>query len=422
MFILVFLYIALPLFQLAVYLNGQLALGFFDILNFACSIIAFHWLLTNVIVSTKIPALLRSAPYDVRIRFHILGSAGIIGAVAYHAVYKIVIGMHITPVSWILGGLLLMMLCIGILWIPLPGFTTFRKNFLERFSIVKKLTYDRAKSWHGFFVIALSVLLFIHIADAGLFSDVPAWSALLYAILLFAAIVLYLLSRTGLFRVGATVVKKEVSQGILTLDLRPDHPFKYRSGQFAFLRARNAASGKMEAHPFSFLSIPGEDIVRFAIRVNGDFTGELAALESGARVSINGPYGKFRTGNEKALCFIASGIGTVPLISLLKGLHAVRDTRPLHVFLAVTREGEIPDLDRVRQITAEMPNVNLRVLVYSVDGILYNAEYFRKELPDPAGLSYYLCSSPGVRTVVERALKEVGVKHSAIHFEAFSFG
>jgi predicted ferric reductase len=67
-----------------------------------------------------------------------------------------------------------------------------------------------------------------------------------------------------------------------------------------------------EEHPFSYLSSPREREVGFAVRASGDFTNKLAALKGGDRVRLTGGFGDFRPGKERALCFIASGIGTVP--------------------------------------------------------------------------------------------------------------
>jgi predicted ferric reductase len=148
----------------------------------------------------------------------------------------------------------------------------------------------------------------------------------------------------------------------------------------------------------------------------------LASLKAGDRVRLSGGFGNFRPRGEPSLCFIASGIGTVPFISILKELHAAGDLRPLLFFLAVTYEDEVPDLDEIRRISGAMPNLNLRLLVYSVDRILYSSEFFRAELSGPLSYSYYICSSPRVRDGVVNSLADLGVAKSAIHYEAFSLG
>lgn len=415
------LYGLLPTLQLALFLQGRLAFDLAEALNYGASIFAFHWLTLNVALSAKVPLLQRLLPYDRRIRYHVFTSLGIALFLAYHAAYKFALGKSINPVSWALLAIVGLMLSLATLWIPVPGLASARAWLLGRIKRKEGLSYDKSKSVHGLFALSLGLLILVHVADAGLFDDAPPVSAALYLALYAFSFGSYLVARTGLFNLGATVVSVEARGGILTIRVKPDRAHRYRSGQFAFLRVQAPAFAK-EEHPFSYLSTPREREVGFAVRASGDFTSKLAALKGGDRVRLNGGFGDFRPGKERALCFVASGIGTVPFISILKDLHASGDTRPLNFFLAVTYEEEIPEREHLKEIAASMPNLRLRVLVFSVDGIKYSADYFRSELPDPTALSYYLCSSPGVRDVVLNSLETLGVKKSAIRYEAFNLG
>lgn len=418
--LLAFLYIALPALQVAFFLYGRPLTGFAEALNYAASISAFHWLSANVILSAKIPRLQRIIPYDARIRFHIFSTAGIASTLAYHALYKIVLGKTIDIVSWSLLIVLVVMFASAVLWIPVPGFVAFRTKTIALIRKGKAFSYDRTKALHGYFVLGLSLLIVLHIANAGLFDDVPAVSTLLYFVLYALSFGLYAFSKTGIYGVSATVARVEPHREILTISLVPDRRHRFRSGQFAFLRAHGIS--RWEDHPFSYLSVPGDRELKFAVRSCGDFTNKLAALKAGDKVRVTGGFGDFRPGRESSLCFIASGIGTVPFISILKELNATGDQRPLKFFLAVNYEEEIPDLHEVRRIVGEMPNLDLRLLVFSVDGLRYSTDFFRAELADPDSFSYYICSSPRVRTDVVRSLSDLGVKKSKIKFEAFSLG
>ena len=429
MLILLFLYLLLPLVQIVFFIHGQLFLSLPDVLNFSASIAALHWILANVILSSKLPWLQGSIPYDARIRFHILSSAGICAAVLYHGVFKLVSGFAIDAVSWILMSVLIGLFSLALLWIPVPGFKSVRIWLTTKVVTSERLDYDRSKTLHRLFVLVLGLLLLIHISAAELFESVSPLSALLYWLLYLGAFGIYLLSITRVFSVDAEVFGIEKRQGILTIHLTPKRPLKYRGGQFAFMTVRTP-SGKKEEHPFSFLSAPAADSpvieqrapVSFAIRALGDFTRDLENLKPGDRVHLKGSFGNFRPRNEEALCFVASGIGTVPVISILKELHALQDTRPVHLFLAVNHRDEIPERQTVEKIAATMENLTLHTMVFPEDGLKYSEDFFRENLPDHQRYSYYLCSSPGVRAAVVSALSDLGVKKSAIHFEAFSFG
>ncbi|MBB6479371.1 FAD-binding oxidoreductase [Spirochaeta isovalerica] len=422
MFLLILFYLALPILQIYLFISGQFGATTWDILNFTASILAVHWLLANVLMSSKIPLLQKVIPYDQRIRFHIFSSLGIVAAVLYHAIFKLTIGFELDPVTLGLAAALGLTLAGGILWIPVPGLKGLRTYLLNRFSRGKEPDYDRSKQWHGYFILALGLLIIIHITGAGLFVEVPPVSALLYFLLYGFSSGSYLLSRTKLFRTESRVLSVEDKQGIITIRLQPERKFSYRSGQFTFLET-TGAEGRKEEHPFSFLSSrsgDGEE-VSLAIRAVGDFTSDLKALKPGDSVTLRGSFGNFRPGREEALCFIASGIGTVPILSILKELHAAGDTRPIRLFLAVNDRNELPEREKIEAILSSMDNVQVNMMVYNEDGLRFSESFFKEEISDHRRYSYYLCSSPGVRSIVVDSLKKLGVRKSSIHFEAFSF-
>jgi hypothetical protein len=54
-----------------------------------------------------------------------------------------------------------------------------RKKALAVFTQGGFRSYDLSKSFHGYFVLALALLIFLHVANAGLFDDVGQVSLLL---------------------------------------------------------------------------------------------------------------------------------------------------------------------------------------------------------------------------------------------------
>ncbi|MDA3937795.1 MAG: hypothetical protein PF693_00600 [Spirochaetia bacterium] len=427
--ILILLYLVLPGVQVYFFLAGQFGNILADILNFGASIFALHWLLANVIITSKIPWLQRSIPYDARIRFHIFSTAGIGIAVIYHAIYYFAMGAFIDPPTWAIIIILTLMLLFAILWIPVPGFKAFRTWLISKKRGGSELNYDRSKGLHRLFVLVLGFLLLLHILEAEIFLNVSPVSALFYGVLYVGSFGIYLLSLSSIFNIKSEIISIEDKEGIIIITLQPTRRFRYKSGQFTFLGVKTSTN-KIEEHPFSFLSSPQKkhdhkfeiEPVSLAIRALGDFTRDLSNLKPGNKVQLRGSYGNFRPGKEKALCFVASGIGTVPIISILKDLHASGDKRPMQIFLAVDHKDEIPEREKIVKIAESMPNVNLHMMVYSEDGLRYSEDYFRKHLSDQSSFSYYLCSSPGVRPIVLKALTAIGVKKSAIHSEAFTFG
>jgi predicted ferric reductase len=373
----------------------------------------------------KLPFLQSHLPHDARIRYHLIGTLGIGAMLLYHAFYKIVMGKMIDIVSWSLLGLFGFLVLFGILWIPLPFIKILRERL---FSFKKKIflkSYDVMKRFHIGFFLCLSVLMFYHVILANLFSIVPIYSGLIYGISFAVTLGLYIYTKLrNRFLPRHVIDRVESSAGIIALYFTGKRRFSYHPGQFAFIRFDKRGFGG-EEHPFSFLSIPEEDKVSFGIRMSGDFTDKLQTLVKGDSARLNGGFGAFRpraSRVEPSLCFIGSGIGSVPFISILKHMHAEGDRRQVLFFLAVNTEKEILEYDNLMKIKNEMPNLQLNLLVWEKEKTLYSFEYFRDSISKPLDFTYYICSSAGVRKIVQDALARLGVKKQKIRFEAFSFG
>ncbi len=425
MLILIVLYVIVPGLQIVFFVQNLLLWDPPELVNYVSGIVCYHWMLANVIVSVKLPVLQTHLPYDMRIRFHLVGTIGIGATLFYHAFYKIGIGKNIDLVAWSLLCLFSFIIVAGIVWIPLPVFGSIRKKMLPAIKGMFLGSYDIMKRFHIGLFVSLSVLMFWHVILANLFFMVPDYSAWIYALSFGIVISVYAYTKLrNRFLPKLEVTRLEETAGIVTLRFTGRHRLSYRPGQFAFIRFdRREFSG--EEHPFSFLSIPGEEAASFGIRMSGDFTEKLKILETGDRARINAGFGAFmprEKDRKTGLCFIGSGIGSTPFISLLKQMHAEKDPTPVQFFLAVNTEREIPEYDELTRLVSGMPKWRMHVLLWEKDRTLYSYEYFRDNIERPVGLSYFVCCSGPVRKAVFSALYRLGVKKKNIHYEAFSFG
>lgn len=433
MIMVLLLYIALPAFQIVLFLYEQLSFGMgipiSEIINYSVSIAAVHWILANIIMGTKIPWLQKLVPYDKRIQFHIYSTAGILAAVGYHAVYKLANGYELETVTVLLISIFIILFAASILWIPLPGFKKLRLSILGKIKKGREIKYDSSKRIHIIIILALTGLITVHVINSGLLMQSQPVSVMIYALLFAATALFYLLSLTSLFKTGAKVVEVKEHEGILTISLLPKRQFSYRSGQFAFIEFRDKSMSAGE-HPFSFLSCQvnkqqspedRKEIIQFAARKIGPFTHALSRLKQGDMVNIRGPFGNFHPKGKKRICLIGSGIGIVPLMSIVEELAAENTGQEITAFLSVNKRGEVPKLNSFLEMAGTLPNFKLHLLVYNEDGILFDKDYFNKMIEDKTAYLYYLCSSPFVRKIVVSSLTGLGVKRAAIRFEAFSF-
>ncbi|GAA4798522.1 FAD-binding oxidoreductase [Streptomyces ziwulingensis] len=109
-----------------------------------------------------------------------------------------------------------------------------------------------------------------------------------------------------------------------------------RPGDFFFLSFEGSSSVSGEWHPFSVTDDDRETLT-FTIRQHGDFTRRLDNVEVGARVRLEGPFGRFEStvqgrAPEAPLVLIGMGAGVAPLLSLAAAHHT---TREIHLLWAV---------------------------------------------------------------------------------------
>ena len=428
--LLAFFYLVLPLTQAVIYIvasAGKSLDGSIDWLfsfNYLMSIVSYHWMLTNVLMSLKVPLIQNVLPYDLRIRLHIWASMGITAFLLWHAVHTLVLNFGgVDLVAWALIPLFLGLVILSVLWIPLSG--------LKKLALGK--AYDFFKGSHKLLFLVVAALSWWHISDKFAIFDLtqsenmPLWSAWGYQLLFLVTAGTYVFTRLrDWFFLPTLEVKSVVHQGGISRLILTAHPrLKYHSGQFAFLRFL-VPGMKHEEHPFSFTSTSQDDHVGFAIRELGDFTRKITHLKPGDKVKVNAGFGSFspihRGTRGRPLALIGSGIGVAPLISILKDLGRNDPEREVVYLQAYSQREELLEPEKVAELQKIMPHLTVKTFIYAEDYKLYNEELFRQELPDPLKYDVFLCSSPRVRAVVVPALKALGMKDEHIIFEAFNLG
>jgi ferredoxin-NADP reductase len=108
--------------------------------------------------------------------------------------------------------------------------------------------------------------------------------------------------------------------GVTTVYLRGRdlHRLPVRAGQFFLWRFLDGR-GWSRAHPFSLSAPPAADRMRITVKDLGDGSARVAALRSGTRVAIEGPYGRLTGESYRGggVTMLASGVGITPLLGLL---------------------------------------------------------------------------------------------------------
>ncbi|WP_168797861.1 ferric reductase-like transmembrane domain-containing protein [Pacificoceanicola onchidii] len=195
----------------------------------------------------------------------------------------------------------------------------------------------------------------------------------------------------------------------------------FKPGQFAFVEVQG--KGWSEPHPFTISSAPGEDRLRFTMKVLGDWTRKVREeLQPGGEVMVRGPYGRFdaaRAAGRKQI-WLAGGIGLTPFLSKLRAMQP-GDDRHIHLVYAAREEQDAIFLDELKARAAELGNVTL-IPLFSEEGNFARVDKMKENLPDPLGTyEYFMCGPKPMIDGLMKDLKKEGVSRKSIHTEAFEF-
>lgn len=287
--------------------------------------------------------------------------------------------------------------------------------------------YARRARWHAAGAVAMFAAVAAHILLVGRLVSDPASAVVLAAMALGLITVLavrWVVRPLG--DRGAHVVQhvREENAATVTLVLAPIHlrrPLRLEPGQFVWLRLGRQVLTTVE-HPFTVAHAARNGRIELTIRVCGRFTHQLAALEPGTRIWLDGPYGSFVPGlcgedpaAADGVVFIAGGVGITPIQASLRALAEAQDQRPHHLLLA-ERPGEAlfgTELDRHLRH-------RLRLRVERTQGRPIDPALLADTLPpDAPARLYYVSGGPRMVQAAVGALTTCGVPRSRIATEQF---
>lgn len=197
---------------------------------------------------------------------------------------------------------------------------------------------------------------------------------------------------------------------------------KFAAGQFAFFSFldKNFAA---EFHPFSIVSGPDEENVAIAAKNFGDYTANLAKLNIGTRVRIEGPYGFFsyKNAERKKQVWIAGGIGITPFLGMAKTLK-LEENYDVDLYYCVRNAGEAVLLDKLEQISLSLNNTFRVIKFFSDDlGFFINAEAIEDASGPLDERDIFLCAPPAMIHSLKKQFADKGINKDHIHSEEFSF-
>ena len=176
---------------------------------------------------------------------------------------------------------------------------------------------------------------------------------------------------------------------------------------------------KDEGRPFTFVSMPSDADLEFVIKTYPEHDGvteQLAQLEPGAEVTIDGPFGAIQDqGPEKGPgVFLAAGAGITPFIPILKKRD--RDGKMDGTTLIYSNKAEKDIILRDQWEAMQGLRTIFAVTDEKADGLHFgrvDKAFLAKEISN-FDQKFYLCGPGGFVDAMRDALKALGAKQDDI--------
>ncbi len=214
-----------------------------------------------------------------------------------------------------------------------------------------------------------------------------------------------------------------------SLYLEPDghEGMDFEAGQFAWITTESPFI--FRENPFSFSTNADHDdaYIGFTIKELGDFTSTIKDMKPGQTIYVDGPYGNFSMDEHecKDLVFIAGGIGSAPVMSMLRTLAERKFHANVLFFYgnptwdSIIYREELEEIDKAENIKV------VHVLERPPEGWegekgFINTEVLKRHLPENyKDLTYFMCGPLPMINAVEACFKELHIPRTHVFSEQY---
>jgi len=214
-----------------------------------------------------------------------------------------------------------------------------------------------------------------------------------------------------------------------SLYLEPDghEGMDFEAGQFAWITIESPFI--FRENPFSFSTNSDHDdcYIGFTIKELGDFTNEIKSLEVGQVVYVDGPYGTFSMDEHKCkdFVFIAGGIGSAPVMSMLRTLADRKCVKPITFFYGNPTWDSVIYREELEVLKGKL-NLNLVHILEKPSeewvgekGYITTDLMRRHLLPSYKESTFFLCGPLPMIEAVERSLHELEISPRQVFSEQY---
>jgi predicted ferric reductase len=410
---------------------------FLDDLSSGLAMAAFAAIFAEFALSGRFRLISQGPGVDMAMRFHqLFARTALAFALIHPFLYTLPSLAHPHPAdptaarSLMLGGGAVVSGAAG--WVGLALLTL---TAIARDSLLWRYQDWRLAHGAGAALVAGAVLH--HALHAGRYTiEAPAVRALWIGLAALAALaLLWVWLIAPLLRLGArfrVVGVRRLADRLWSLRVaRADgRPFRYRAGQFVWLRVAPSPFGLAD-NPFSIVSAPASGPeVEFLVKEAGDFTRTVGSIPPGSAAWLDGPHGSLTIPRAASgVGLVAGGSGVAPLVSVLRQMRATGDDRPVRLLYADRREDQLVCVEELRALLTG-PGSRLTIALSEppegwrgVTGVVDLAALKTcfGDVRDLARWRFLVCGPPGMIDSAEAGLRVLGVRERDIRSERFVY-
>lgn len=294
------------------------------------------------------------------------------------------------------------------------------------FSFFGRPDYERWKQFHQLAALAvifslIHTFLFSRTMPAWL--DVVIWT--IFAALALGAVLWRFVFSRRVGRLPYTVVDIDrPANNVIEMTLEPRRrPLQYHAGNFVYMTPfdRELDNGYGEEHPYTLSSSPLESNLRIAVKDLGNASRALQAINLGARVTVEGPFGRFFKSPDavpRPELWVSGGIGVTPFLARMRHLSALDEGGDIRFIYCVQDEARALYLPELEKLAASIPGCKLVAHYFYREGPLTRT-FLREHCGDIEQREVYICGPQPLNRLVQSHLRALGVPRAAIHSEEF---
>lgn len=291
------------------------------------------------------------------------------------------------------------------------------------------LSYETWRLLHDLLSVGVVAFALYHIFNVNYYTSIPLqrWLWIVMGVI-WAVMILYIrvIKPWQLLQRPYEIVEVIEERGdTWSLVLEPvGHPgVPFRAGQVAWLSVDHSPF-RIEEHPFSYASSAEHpERLIFGIKELGDFTSTVGGISPGAKAYVDGPYGTFdlERHSDKSHVFIAGGIGSAPVMSMLRTLADREDERQLQFFYGNRSWEEVIFREELEALQERLNLEIIHVLENPSEDWEGEEGYITKDVIErnlacPAHKCvYFICGPLPMIELVENSLVELSVSHKDMH-------